>query len=74
MNVYQRFLSERGERRKVKEIPPTELDSLLGEFYITAKKKDKTEYEPDTLLYLDDNNARVNILKCEEFKRTQKAG
>ena len=45
-------------------------------FYITAKKKDKTEYEPDTLSslsrsiqrYLHDNNARVNILNDEEFK------
>ena len=40
------------------------------------KKKDNTEYEPDTLSsmsrnfqrYLDDKNARINILRDEEFK------
>ena len=30
---------------KLTEIPPAELDSLLCNFYITAKKKDNTEYE-----------------------------
>ena len=58
------------------EIPPAELDSLLCNFYITAKKKDNTEYEPDTMSafslsiqrYLDDNCAEINILKDEEFK------
>ena len=42
----------------------------------TAKKKDNSEYEPDTMSsfsrsiqrFLDDNNAKVDILKDEEFK------
>ena len=76
MNVFQRFLNERGEKRKVVAIPPEELDSLLCNFNITAKKKDNSEYEPDTMSsfsrsiqrFLDDNNAKVNILKDEEFK------
>ena len=46
-------------------------------FYITAKKKDNSEYEPDTMssfsrsiqLFLDDNNAKVNILKDEDNSR-----
>ena len=45
-------------------------------FYITAKKKYDTEYEPDTMSsfsrsiqrYSDDNNAKINILKDEQFK------
>ena len=76
MNVFQRFLNECGEKRKVVEIPAQELDSLLCNFYIAAKKKDNSEYEPDTMSsfsrsiqrFLDDNNAKVNILKDEEFK------
>ena len=76
MNVLQRFLSNCGERRKVEEIPLAELDSLLSNFYFTVKKKDNTEYEPDTLSsmsrsiqrHLDDKKARVNILQDEEFK------
>ena len=36
-------------KQKLVEIPPEELDSLLCNFYITAKKKDNSEYEPDTM-------------------------
>ena len=76
LNVFQRFLNECGERRQLTEIPADELDSLLCNFHITAKKKDDTEYEPDTMSsfprsiqrYLDDNNAKINILKDEQFK------
>ena len=76
MNVLQRFLSNCGERRKVEEIPLAEVDSLLSNFYFTVKKKDNTEYEPDTLSsmsrsiqrHLDDKKARVSILQDEEFK------
>ena len=75
MNVFQRFLNECCEKRKITEIPPVELDSLLGNFYITAKK-DNTEYKPATMSafsrsiqrYLDDNRAKINIPKDEEFK------
>ena len=49
---------------------------IITIFYITAKKKDDTEYEPDTMSsfsrsiqrYSDDNNAKLNILKDEQFK------
>ena len=76
LNVFQRFLNECGEKRQLTEIPPAELDSLLCNFYIPTKKKDDTEYEPDTMSsfsrsiqrYLDDNNAKLNILKDEQFK------
>jgi len=76
MNVFQTFLNECCEKRETLEIPPAELDSLLCNFYITAKKKDNVEYEPDTMSaflrsiqrYLDDNSAKINIPKDEEFK------
>ena len=78
MNVFQRFLKERCQKRKITEIPPAELDSRLCNFYITAKKKDNTEYESDTMSafsfsrsiqrYLNDSSAKINILKVEGFK------
>ena len=76
MNVFQRFLNECCEKRKITEISPAELDSLVSNSYIAAKKKDNTEYEPDTMSafsrsiqrYLDDNSAKINILKDEELK------
>ena len=67
--------------RKITEIPPAELDSLLCNFYITAKKKDNTEYEPDTMFafsrsiqrYLDDNSAKINILNVEVSREVLKS-
>ena len=64
--------------KAVEEIPPEELESLLCNFCITAKKKDNSEYEPDTMSsfsrsiqrFLDDNNAEINTLKDEEFKNS----
>ena len=49
MNVFQKFLDECGEKRRINEIAPAELDSLLCNFYITAKKMDNTAYQPDTM-------------------------
>ena len=78
MNIFQRFLNECCEKRKITEIPLAELDSLLCNFYLitAAKKKDiNTEYEPDTMSafsrsiqrYLNDSSEKINILKDEEF-------
>ena len=39
MNVVHRFFLECGEKQELTEIPPAELDSLLCNFYISAKKK-----------------------------------
>jgi len=66
-------------KKMVVEIPPDELDGLLYNFYITTKKKDNSEYEPHTMSsfsrsiqqFLDDSNAKVNILKDEEFKASR---
>ena len=43
MNVFQRFLSECGEKRKILEIFPENLDRLLCNFHIIAKKKDNSK-------------------------------
>jgi len=78
MNVFQRFTSESVERRELREIHSAELHSLLCNFYITVKQKDNAEYEPNKMSsfsitrsiqrYLDDNNAKINIFKNEQFK------
>ena len=64
------------KKRKVVEIPPEELDRLLCNFHIIVKTKDSSKWEPDAMSsfsrsiqrFLDDDNAKVNILKDEEFK------
>ena len=58
------------------EIPPEELYRLLCNFHITATKKYNSKYATDTMFsfsrsiqrFLDENNAKVNILKDEKFK------
>ena len=67
------------KKRKVMETPPEELDMLLCDFHITTKKKDNsgkistkmTQCPPSSRSlqrFLDENNAKVNNLKDEEFK------
>ena len=38
-----------GETRPIGEIPPVELDRLLGHFYCKIRKSDGTLYEPDSI-------------------------
>ena len=45
--------------------PPEELDSLLYNFYKTAKKKDNSEYEPDTMSSF---SRSIQRFLDEEFK------
>ena len=64
------------KKRKVVEIPPEELDRLLCNFHIIVKTKDNSKWEPDAMSsfswsiqrFPDQNNARVNIRKNDEFK------
>ena len=66
INVVHRFFLECGEKRKLTEITPAELDSLLCNFYISAKKKDNTEYEPDTMSILGNNKNEQDKRKVEQ--------
>ena len=58
------------------EIPPEELYRLLCNFHITATKKYNSKYATDAMSsfsrsiqrFLDENNAKINILKDEKFK------
>ena len=43
------FFRKYGETRDLASIPSTQLDSLLAEFFMSAKKKNGGNYEPDTL-------------------------
>ena len=69
-------LNSVNEGREICNIPVVELDKLLCNFYMTAKKKNGGEYEPDTISsiarsiqrHLDDKNFKFNILKDEAFK------
>ena len=71
------WLESIGEQRKVESIPSKELDLYLARFFLSVKKKNDKEYEPDTLKayqanlhrYLADKQYRGNILTVLMSKR-----
>ena len=48
-NLFVSWLESQKEYRKLQEIPPSELDSYLGKFYLSVRRLDGSDYEPDTL-------------------------
>ena len=76
MNVLFNFREEIWETREITNIPCVQLDKLLCNFYVSLRKRGKTEYEAETLSYfsrstqryLDDSQSKINILKDDEFK------
>ena len=67
------------EDRNLEDIPPRELDMYLARFFLTVRKQDKEEYEPDTLKsfqssflrYLAEKGYASNILKDDCFKHSR---
>ena len=49
MNAWKRFSECISESRTMECIPAEELDRLLAHFYVSTRKQDGVEYEPDTL-------------------------
>ena len=72
MNVFEKW--PKNERSW--KSPPEELYRLLCNFHITATKKYNSKYATDAMSsfsrsiqrFLDENNAKVNILKDKKFK------
>lgn len=46
LKLFYEFIVKRGEVRNIEHIPPVELDVLLSCFYIEARKRDGSQYEP----------------------------
>ena len=49
LKTWYTWYAKHGETRELKDIPPAELDRLLGHFFVTVRRKDGSLYEPDTL-------------------------
>ena len=64
------------KKPKVLEIPPEELDRLLCNFRLIAKKTDHSKYETSLSRsiqrFLDENNSKVNILTNNYFLKFTK--
>ena len=49
MKIVTDFFRSVGEFRDAATIPSSELESLLARFFLDARKRNLSEYEPDTL-------------------------
>ncbi|XP_074850130.1 uncharacterized protein KIAA1958-like [Carettochelys insculpta] len=69
------------ETREIYVIPCTELDAYLASFFVDARQKDGSEYEPNSLAnyqcglerYLKEHRYGYSITRDKEFKRSQEA-
>ncbi|XP_039615433.1 uncharacterized protein KIAA1958 [Polypterus senegalus] len=69
------------ENREIYVIPCNELDAYLASFFVDARQKDGSEYEPNSLAnyqcglerYLKEHKYGYSITRDKEFKRSQEA-
>ncbi|KAG9354070.1 hypothetical protein JZ751_012194 [Albula glossodonta] len=69
------------ETREIYSIPCNELDAYLASFFVDARQKDGSEYEPNSLAnyqcglerYLKEQRYNYSITRDKEFRRSQEA-
>jgi len=49
INTYFEWAKQKHQREDIENIPPSELNLILEQFYAEFRKKDKTVYEPESL-------------------------
>ncbi|XP_070538488.1 uncharacterized protein KIAA1958-like [Ptychodera flava] len=65
----------------IEDVPPPELDPLVGRFYLGVRKKTRKEYEPDSISsyqnsidrYLRNINYGYSIIRDEVFQKSRDA-
>ena len=81
MKCFYRFLDEINKTNvRSLDLPPEELDHLLGKFFKDVRKINGKEYEPSTLTglqrsiqrFLSDSGSKMNIMKDDEFAFSRK--
>ena len=81
MNTLLRYMEANGmKNEKIESLPASELDHLLSNFFLNARKKNGEEYEPATVSsfqrsiqqYLSEKKYPFNILKDNEFEKSRK--
>ena len=51
LNTFYQWSKSVNENRKLDAIPPNELHNIISHFILKIRKKDGTEFEPDTLTF-----------------------
>ena len=79
IKTIEKFLETQNEYRHIEAIPPAELDILLSRFFISAKKCDGSDYEPNSLRgflssvnrFLSEKIPAINVMTSPEFRTCQ---
>ena len=73
MNTLLRYMGANGmKNEKIESLPASELDFLLWNFFLNARKKNGEEYEPATVSSFQRSMKKYafNILKDNEFEKS----
>ena len=73
MNTLLRYMEANGmKNEKIESLPASELDHLLSNFFVNARKKNGEEYEPATVSSFQRSMKKYafNILKDNEFEKS----
>ena len=62
-NTFRLFCHSIKETRNIEDIPAAELDRVLSQFFMKAKKRDGSFYEPDTLTAIRNSLQRILITR-----------
>ena len=81
MGIWTRWCKSVGELRNMEDIPPLELNRLLGHFFISIKRQNGMVYEPGTLTsfqrsfdrYLREKGRTYSIIKDSIFATSQQS-
>ena len=81
LRKWYQWNEEHGETRELKDIPPSELDSLLSHFFVTVRKNDGSLYELDTLSWFQRSIDRhlmqqrkpFSIIRDQQFASSREA-
>ena len=79
VRLFQTFLLQQGKSNIIERLETNELNNLLSKFLLTVRKKDGTEYEPQTLKsylsslnrYLKDRHYGVDIQEDPAFAKVR---
>ena len=80
LNVWKQWQKSRNLETDIEKYSPQELDSVLSQFYAEVRKRDGSEYEPDSLRvmqaalerHLKDHDYPVSIINDRMFVKSQK--
>ncbi|VDH94680.1 Hypothetical predicted protein [Mytilus galloprovincialis] len=64
MRLFNKWLRCNNEMRLAEEIPVTELDKCLARFFMTVKKDDESNYEPQSVRSMQSSISRYLTEKC----------